>query len=436
VEAVPAVEQSTNYVILDDEQYVQTEAGRRFTTDRRLVTTSGASLMALFHFERVAGAPLAEALRTPGSAVLTEAAARRYIGPGAAAVGQTLTVGDETVTVRAVIANPPSNTRLQFDVAMHLSRSPFWAAHQYLRLAPGTDPAAVTPQVSAVMDEVDPSRREDDRLRGERLQALTDVYLAPRKNFDRGPHRDAAYLWVFAAIGGLILVVTTINYANLALALYADRHAEIGVRKALGSRRGQLAGQFLAEGVLLALLCVPLALGACAAVLPAFNELMDLDIGAAHLLHPALLGAMGGLATGTGLAAGGYPAFVLAQKKTVALFDRGLATGRQRGWTLRHGLIALQFAVLVGLGSLAWIAYDQLRFMQADSLAYQTQNVVRLPGASTDTAAYATWRQRLLSAAAVEAVGMAPSRARASRRARSPSAARPTGSTKRGRCGQ
>jgi putative ABC transport system permease protein len=258
------------------------------------------------------------------------------------------------------------------------------------------------------MDEVDPSRRDDDRLKGERLQALTDIYLAPRKNFDRGPHRDATYLWVFAAIGGLILVVTTINYANLALALYAERRAEIGVRKALGGHREQIARQFMAEAMVLALGCVPLALAACAAVLPAFNGLMDTSIAATQVFQPTVLGVMVALALLTGVVAGGYPAFVLARKKTIDLFDRGLSGSARRGWSLRHGLIALQFVVLIGLGSLSWIAVDQLRFMQDESLAYQTENVIRLPGASRDTAAYAQWRQRLLAEPSIAAVGMGP----------------------------
>ncbi|MCS3651950.1 ABC-type antimicrobial peptide transport system permease subunit [Salinibacter ruber] len=39
---------------------------------------------------------------------------------------------------------------------------------------------------------------------------------------------------MFGTIALLILTITTINYANLGLALYTDRNEEIGVRKALG----------------------------------------------------------------------------------------------------------------------------------------------------------------------------------------------------------
>jgi putative ABC transport system permease protein len=261
------------------------------------------------------------------------------------------------------------------------------------------------------MNEVRPRRVDDPSVReerqGERLQALSDIHLAERTLYDDTLHRNPAYLWAFAAIGLLILLTTTINYANLALALYADRNAEIGVRKAMGGHRGQVAGQFLVEAGLLALFCVPLALGLCAAVLPAFNALMETQIAAARLVQPAVLGAMGGLALFTGLVAGGYPAFVLARKRTVNLFGRGLSTGTQgHGWSLRHGLIGLQFAVLIGLGSLSWIAYDQLHFMQTSDLGYQTANVVELTNYRTsDSTEYLRLKQQLEASPAVRAVG-------------------------------
>ena len=406
VAEVPEIEQATNYVVLDDPRFVTTEDGDTFESERQLATNTGPAFADLFTFERVAGAPLEEALRAPGSAVLTASTAERYFG-SADPIGQTLTVGSTDVTVRAVVADPPPNSRITFDLALQLREVPNWGAYHYVRLAAGADPEAVAPKVTAVLNTVNPSRldRAPGERYAERLQALTDIHFADRALYDASPHRDPAYLWVFGAIGLLILVITTINYANLALALYADRNDEIGIRKALGGYREQIAGQFLAEAGLLALACVPLALGACAAVLPAFNGLMDTAIGGAQLLQPSILGAMAALALLTGFAAGGYPAFVLARKKTVELFDRSLsAAGRQR-WSLRHGLTGLQFVVLIGLGSLSWIAVDQLRFMQGEALGYPTDTVVRT-NFSGDSTAYQQFRQRLTASSAVQAVGM------------------------------
>jgi putative ABC transport system permease protein len=410
-EAVPAIEQAANFEILgNNPTYVRTPGGDEFESDRQLLTTTGPAFADLFTFERLAGAPLEEALAQPYSAVLTRSSAERYFGDQNP-IGQTLEIDSLTTTVRAVVADPPANSRITFDLALQVERIPNWGAYCYLRLAEGTAPDAVEPQITEVMDAVYPWRLEDEtrrnNLKGERLQALTDIHLADRALYDDTPHRNPTYLWAFGAIGLLILVITTINYANLALALYAGRNAEIGVRKAVGGYRGQIAGQFLTEAGLLAVACVPLALALCAAVLPAFNALMGTSLAAARLLQPPVLLTMAGLAVLAGLAAGAYPAFVLARKQTVDLFDRGLSSGggSGRGWTLRHGLIGLQFAVLIGLGSLSWIAYDQLRYMQREGLGFETERVVRLRTFQADSSEYAHLRERLTASAAVQAVG-------------------------------
>ena len=419
-ETVAGVEQVATFKIFDDPAFVETASGPSFRTSRYLLTNTGPAFADLFSFQLLAGAPLQEALRQPYSTVLTRSAATRYFGPDANPIGKTLTLDSLTTTVRAVVADPPGNSRIQFDLAVQVNRIPYWAAYQYVRLAPGTDPDAVLPQVADVMTEVDPGRLEDDNFEGTAMQALTDIYFAPPARNDVGPHRDAAYLWVFTAIGLLILTVTTINYANLALALYADRNQEIGVRKALGGRRRQVAGQFLVEAVTLSVLCVPLALGVAAATLPAFNGLMDAALPIASLVQPMLLGSLLLVAALVGTVAGGYPAFVLARTSTVDLFDRGFSGSGRRGWTLRHGLIALQFAVLIGLGSLAWVAHDQLQFMQEGDLGYQTDNVVRLDlrgGAIyADSSEYQQVKRRLLESPAVAAVGTGPEPGSAGRR--------------------
>jgi putative ABC transport system permease protein len=406
--AISAVEQATNFEIKGSAPlYVRTEDGRRFTSDRRLFTTTGPAFADLFTFERVAGAPLDEALRRPGSVVLTQSTARRYFGD-TNPIGRTLTVDTLTTTVRAVIADPPSNSRLTFDFALQVQKIPNWGAYHYLRLAPGTDPAAVVPHITQVMNEVQPSRVEDafsrQNQRGETLQALTNIHLADRALYDDTAHRNPAYLWAFGVIGGLILLITTINYANLTLALYADRNREIGVRKAIGGHQGQIARQFLSEASVLSVACVPLAVALAAVVLPGFNALMNTGIAATQVLQPVVLGSLLGLALLTGLAAGGYPALVLAREQTVDLFDRSLSGGR--GWSLRHGLITLQFVVLIGLGSLSWIAYDQLRYMQTERLGYETENVVRLANYVTeDSTEYLRLKEHLESSSAIRAVG-------------------------------
>src|ERR1041385_1731645 len=61
-------------------------------------------------------------------------------------------------------------------------------------------------------------------------------------------------LWILLATAGLVLLVACANLANRMLARASARECEIAVRLAIGSSRGRLIGQLLAESGLIAFL--------------------------------------------------------------------------------------------------------------------------------------------------------------------------------------
>ena len=72
------------------------------------------------------------------------------------------------------------------------------------------------------------------------------------------PTGNLYYLYGFIAVAVFTLLVACINYMNLATARAAKRAKEVGMRKMLGSSRGALIVQFLAESLLLAVVSVVL----------------------------------------------------------------------------------------------------------------------------------------------------------------------------------
>jgi putative ABC transport system permease protein len=413
-EQIPAIETATNFYVgpHGEESPAFIERGdRQFTEAQLLYTTTGPSFFNVFPFEFLRGTR-DQALRAPGTAVLTASAAARYFGR-TDVVGEQLTVrrqqGARTVEVTGVIEDVPSHSHFTFEVALHVDRIQNWGAYTYFRLKPDAEkPEGLATRIEGLMDEVRPQRVDDPQLRAVlgdvRLQALTDIHLGPRMLYDQKQHRDPRYLWAFGAIGVLILLIVVINYTNLAVALSTERRQDIGVRKALGAGRGRVAMQSMTEAIVLTLLCVPVVLVALKGLIPAFNQVMNTGIQSRLFTAPGILAGLVGVAVLIGGLAGSYPALVLSRKEAVSLFRGSQDTGGPQGWSMRHVLIGVQFALLIGLGSVTWLVNSQLHFLQNKELGFQTQGLVEVPAVdSADT--YRRLKQRLRGVPEVQAVG-------------------------------
>src|SRR3990170_372022 len=67
-------------------------------------------------------------------------------------------------------------------------------------------------------------------------------------------------LWSYSTIGVFVLVLACINFMNLSTARSEKRAREVGIRKSIGSQRGQLIQQFFGESLLVAFLSYVAAL--------------------------------------------------------------------------------------------------------------------------------------------------------------------------------
>jgi putative ABC transport system permease protein len=81
------------------------------------------------------------------------------------------------------------------------------------------------------------------------------------------------YVRLFTIIGAFVLFLACINFMNLSTARSEKRAKEVGIRKAIGSLRGQLIGQFFSESLFIALLSYIFAIGVVVLLLPLFSEI-------------------------------------------------------------------------------------------------------------------------------------------------------------------
>ena len=74
------------------------------------------------------------------------------------------------------------------------------------------------------------------------------------------PTGNMTATYFLGIVGLFVLVIAWINYINLTTARAMQRAKEVGIRKTLGSFRGQLVGQFIFESTFLNLLALLLAI--------------------------------------------------------------------------------------------------------------------------------------------------------------------------------
>ena len=385
----PDVEESVRlYDIGRYNDVIVRHADRAFQEERFFYADS--TVFDVFTHPFVVGTP-DNALTRPYTIVLTQSTAQRYFGD-ANPMGERLTVGtDRTFEVTGVIADPPPTSHLQFDflasfVTTRWAQREIWMSanfYTYLLLREGTAVAAVQDKVTALVAQR-LSSEQQSFIRDLRLQPITDIHL-----YANG-HITTVYL--FAVIALLILGIAGVNFTNLATAQSMDRAREVGVRKTLGAMRSGLVGQFLAEAVLLALGAALIAMVLAEAVLPSFQWLAGQSLTQGVLGNPVAVPILLGVAVATGLAAGSYPAFVLARFRPATVLKGAFQTGAQ-GRSVRKSLVTFQFAVTVVLIASTAVVYQQLDYVQTINLGFDKEQVVVLP--LNDNDAYPALQQIL-----------------------------------------
>ena len=288
--------------------------------------------------------------------ILTADTADRLFG-AADPVGQPMRLGDMDVTITGVLPRLPSPSTFNSTPGSHIdmlasrevrdrlqppqSEPDTWdnySGYTMILLHQGQTPDALRATLA------DFGARHIQRL--QRIYTfdvvpLTDVRRMLLDGFVGADKTGLSVPHLLLALGGLILFVASLNYANLAAAKAIGRLPESGMKKMLGASRGELIAQYLTESLILTVAALALVLAALAALTGPLRQGTGIDLSRLLFHRPAFwLELAAGVAAAT-LAGGFYPAWLLSGPRALAAALGGKA--RPVRSRFASTLVGLQF---------------------------------------------------------------------------------------------
>lgn len=214
------------------------------------------------------------------------------------------------------------------------------------------------------------------------LLPMEDWYL--RNNFEDGKQVGGRikYVWLFSIIGAFVLLLACINFMNLSTARSEKRAKEVGIRKSIGSQKGQLIYQFLSESFLVVVFAFIVALIIVLLSLNGFNELARKEIAFPWANTSFWLVSLLFILF-TALLAGSYPALYLSSFRPVDVLKGTFKAGKYAGLP-RKILVVLQFTVSVAFIIGTVIVMQQINHAKNRPIGYDREGLIQIPTWSAD----------------------------------------------------
>jgi len=336
------------------------------------------------------------ALINPNTVVISKAVAKRYFGDEDP-IGKVVQFKDSkaAATVTGLFDEIPANSHFHFGLLISMSsfpeaKDPSWLTssyYTYLVLPEHYDYKKLEAKLPQEIDKyIGPQLqkgigltleqfRKNGNSIGLYLQPLTDIHLHSDFTGDMEPYGDIRNVYIFSAIAIFMLLIACINFMNLSTAGASKRAKEVGVRKVMGSVKGQLVGQFLLESLLLTVVALMIALALVRIALPFFNDLTGQRLDLHLTSNPWILPGLTLFGLLTGLLAGSYPAFFLSSFNPITVLKGKLTSGKKTAG-LRSGLVVFQFFISISLMVGTMVVYRQLSYIRHKDLGYSKEQVL------------------------------------------------------------
>ena len=348
----------------------------------------------IFSFSMLKGNPKT-ALNDVGSIVINQSMAKKYFldeDP----LGKIITINfgfDAPFTVTGVIDDIPDNAHFHFDFLLSYvtlkayERGNYYewvdfGHYNYILLNPGANVDELENKMASwALNYLDWNETAKNELLsgriGFKLQPLKDIHLRSHLKWELEPNGDISSIYIFSAIGILILVIACINFVNLTIARSSIRKIEVGIKKTMGASRISIQVQFLIETFLSTLIAVMLAIILFELLIPVINNIIDKQL-ALDLQDPFMIVTLISLFAFCGLLAGFYPSLVLSKMLPSSMVKSRSGNGKVKSYFNRI-LIIFQFSASIFLIISTLIISRQVNYLGAQKLGFNSEHVLVIP---------------------------------------------------------
>ena len=374
---IPSVEQACAF--MRDTRSKITRGEKSFQSAMGFVS---GDFFAMFTFPFLSGNPTT-ALTQPDGIVITETTARMFFGDVqdySALIGQSLSRKNKLFIVTGVMADVPTTSSLQFDALVSIkAEKGFGLARRYNDASAWIFVQIGETKASRVLDDLNHWTKKE-KLRKEIfdnkpfnfiLQPLTDVYWNTDIPNHYGPQGNPTGVYILWGLAWLVLLIACSNFITLSVAESSGRTKEVGLRKVVGAKRGQIIQQFWSEALVLSFLGLFVGTALAEILLPVFNGFVHQNLTLAYFDDGWVLLLLLGI---VGLIAGSYPALVLSRFQPV-LAIKGEARPGGRN-LLTRTLIILQYAASIALIIGTGVMLQQQDYVRNKNLGFNKEHVV------------------------------------------------------------
>ena len=394
--------------------------------ERRIVGADS-TIFQIFTIPFIAGDP-GQALRMPGTAVITESTADKYFGDEDPLGKMLLIDGGGFLRVTGVVEDMPRTSHFHFDLMFSLNSmgtgsSQNWMNHTfstYVLLREGADPVALEAkfsdfvrrhheaahQESSTGESYEAYASDPENYYGFWLEPLLNIHLNPDTNASFGVYTkgDIFYMRIFSLIAVFIVLIACINFMNLSTARFSNRFLDVGIRKVLGSGRPQLIRQFLFESVFMSFIALCVAFLLVSVSLPWFSDLTGRSFDNFIFRDVRVVLGLILFMFFIGLIAGSYPAFFLSSVQPNRALQGGFSTHSKGLSSLRRVLVIFQFLISVVIFFGSSVVYRQLAFIKHIDLGFEKEGILVIHGAHGLAGKHEAFKNELLNHANISVV--------------------------------